>query len=239
MTKTKLVYGLSKKSLMVIACLLLIAGILSIYYSSFNNISSEVNTDIDIRQWTISMVNKVQFHDSAQFSVINIILIFGFLSLATSLGLPRQIAALVAGINLGAAIGAIVATLAVTLGCWLTFTLSRYALSHKIKIKYPDKIKALSDFIGEKTFLKTIVIRLLPIGSNFLTNIVAGVSAVSMKAYVGGSFFGFIPQMVIFSLAGSGIRLGAQSELIASGVLFLIALLLTAYLVKTHRRKIP
>lgn len=193
-------------------------------------------SDIDVRQWTINMVDKVQFHDNDEQSVINIILLFGFLALATSCGLPRQIAALVAGINLGAITGAIVATLAATLGCWLTFTLSRYVLSQKISAKYPKKINKLSDFIGKKTFLKTIVIRLLPIGSNFLTNIVAGVSKVSMKAYVSGSFVGFIPQMVIFSLAGSGIRLGAKNELIASGILFLIALALTAYLVKTRQR---
>jgi uncharacterized membrane protein YdjX (TVP38/TMEM64 family) len=193
-------------------------------------------SDIDLRQWTITMVNKVQFHDSEQFSVINIILLFSFLALATSCGLPRQIAALVAGINLGALFGAIIATLAVTLGCWITFTLSRYVLSQKITTKYPDKIKTLSNFIGEKTFLKTIVIRLLPIGSNFLTNIVAGVSNVSMQSFVGGSFVGFIPQMAIFSLAGSGIRLGAKNELIASGVLFIIAILLTTYLVKTRKR---
>jgi uncharacterized membrane protein YdjX (TVP38/TMEM64 family) len=196
-------------------------------------------SEIDIRQWTIKMVNKVQMQDSDQLSVINITLLFSFLALATSCGLPRQIAALVAGINLGAAIGAIIATLAATVGCWITFTLSRYVLSQKIRAKYPKKINVLSDFIGEKTFLKTIVIRILPIGSNFLTNIIAGVSKVSVKAFVSGSFIGFIPQMVIFSLAGSGIRLGAQNELIASGVLFLIALLLTTYLVKTRKRNTP
>jgi len=58
-----------------------------------------------------------------------------------------------------------------------------------------------------------------------------------MPAYVGGSFVGFIPQMTIFSLAGSGIRLGAKNELFASAVLFVIALLLTGYLVKKHRQK--
>ncbi|GAA0813068.1 VTT domain-containing protein [Colwellia asteriadis] len=182
------------------------------------------------------MVNIVQFTQSEPHSIINTLLLFGFLALATSCALPRQIAALVAGINLGAVMGAIVATLAVTVGCWLTFSVSRYLLAARVRARYPDKINSLSDFIAEKTFLKVIVIRLLPIGSNFLTNIVAGVSKVSMKAYVSGSLVGFIPQMVIFSLAGSGIRLGAKTELIASGVLFVIALLLTAYLVKVRKK---
>ena len=160
-----------------------------------------------------------------------------FLSLATSIGLPRQIAALVAGTNLGAFIGFIIATLATTLGCLITFSVARYLLSDKISRKYPTKLDKLSVFLGEQTFLKAFVIRILPLGSNFLTNIIAGVSKVSMPAYVSGSFVGFIPQMVIFSLAGSGLSLGAKNELIASAVLFIIAIILSTYMFKKHKAK--
>jgi len=191
----------------------------------------------EMRQWTLTMVEKVQLNDGESHPIINTLLLFSFLALATSCGLPRQIAALVAGINLGALMGAIIATLAATLGCLITFSVSRYIFKDTITKKYPDKIAVLSDFISERTFIKTVVIRLLPIGSNFLTNIVAGVCKVSIKSFVGGSFTGFIPQMVIFSLAGSGIRLGAKNELIASAALFGIALILTTYLVKTRQRK--
>jgi len=117
----------------------------------------------------------------------------------------------------------------------ITFSIARYAFSEKITKKYPKQLAKLSLFIGEQTFLKAIVLRILPLGSNFLTNIVAGVTQVSAKHFVGGSFVGFIPQMVIFSLAGSGIRLGAKNEMITSGVLFVIALGITGYLVKHHK----
>jgi len=190
-----------------------------------------------LSDWTIQLVEKLNWQQEASSQAINTLSLFIFLSLATSVGLPRQIAALVAGINLGALIGGIIATLAATLGCLITFTVSRYLLSDKITQKYPDKLAKLSDFLGKQTFLKAIVIRILPLGSNFITNIIAGVSRVSMRAYVSGSFVGFIPQMIIFSLAGSGIRLGAQNELIASGILFIIALLLSAYLVKKHKQR--
>ncbi len=190
-----------------------------------------------LSDWTINLVEKLNWQKDGNSTFINAGLLFVFLSLATSIGLPRQIAALVAGINLGAFIGIIVATLAATLGCFITFSVARYLLSASITRKYPDKLAKLSAFLGEQTFLKAIVIRILPLGSNFITNIIAGVSKVSMPAYVSGSFVGFIPQMIIFSLAGSGIRLGAQNELIASATLFIIALLLTAYLVKKHKTK--
>jgi len=191
-----------------------------------------------LSDWTIGLVEKLNWQAKDSSQTFNTLLLFLFLSLATSIGLPRQIAALVAGINLGAFIGVMVATLAATLGCLITFSVARYFLSAKITRKYPNQLTKLSEFLGERTFLKAIVIRILPLGSNFITNIIAGVSKVSMPAYVGGSFVGFIPQMIIFSLAGSGIRLGAKNELMASAILFVIALLLTIYLVKKHRTTI-
>jgi uncharacterized membrane protein YdjX (TVP38/TMEM64 family) len=191
-----------------------------------------------LSDWTISFVNKFNWQQEGTIQPLNTFFLFAFLSLATSIGLPRQIAALVAGINLGALFGVIVATFAATLGCLITFSVSRYLLSDRISRKYPKQLTKLSIFLGEQTFLKAIVIRILPLGSNFLTNIIAGVSKVSMRAYVSGSFVGFIPQMVIFSLAGSGIRLGAQNELITSVVLFIIALLISGYLVQRHKAKV-
>jgi len=190
-----------------------------------------------LNEWVISLIDKLNWQQEGRSKYFNTLVLFVFLSLATSIGLPRQIAALVAGINLGAFIGVIIATLATTLGCLITFSISRYFLSDKIARKYPNKLEKLSEFLSEKTFLKALIIRILPLGSNFLTNIIAGVSKVSMPAYVSGSFVGFIPQMIIFSLAGSGIRLGEKNELIASVTLFVIALLLSGYLVRKHKEK--
>ncbi len=198
---------------------------------------SFAQNSFDLSEWIISLVEKLNWQWGVNGNCINALLLFAFLSIATSIGLPRQIAALVAGINLGALLGMIIATLAATLGCLITFSVSRYLFSAKIARKYPKHLTKLSTFLGEQTFLKAIVIRILPLGSNFLTNIIAGVSRVSMPAYVSGSFIGYIPQMMIFSLAGSGIRLGAQNELIASAALFVLALLISAFLVQKHKMK--
>ncbi len=195
------------------------------------------DTEINIEQLTQALIDKLSWQTSETNKVSQGLSLLFILALATSCGLPRQVAALVAGINLGALWGAVAATLAATLGCLLTFTIARYMLSEKITKKYPEQLQKLSHFLGEQTFLKIIVIRLLPIGSNFLTNIVAGVSKVSIKSYVSGSLVGFIPQMAIFALAGSGIRLGAKNEMIASAALFAVALILSGYLYKKHKEK--
>ncbi len=218
-----------------LTCLLIIVMVLIGLFHWLTPALAENN--FSLSDWTISLIEKLNWQQEGSAQLLSTLLLFVFLSLGTSIGLPRQIAALVAGINLGALVGGIIATLAATLGCLITFTVSRYLLSDKITQKYPEQLTKLSDFLSEQTFLKAIVIRILPLGSNFITNIIAGVSKVSMRAYVSGSFVGFIPQMIIFSLAGSGIRLGAQNELIASGILFVIALLISAYLVKKHKKR--
>jgi uncharacterized membrane protein YdjX (TVP38/TMEM64 family) len=224
--------SLSKAILILLGCLALC---IVVYWVEFSLLLKELDTS----RWSSVLIEKLTWQSDTRQTItqqlINVSTLFILLAFATSCGLPRQIAALVAGINLGALWGAILATLAVTLGCFITFSAARFIFSQKINQKYPIAITKLSDFISEKTFIKAVIIRILPLGSNFLTNILAGVTKVSPKLFVGGSFVGFIPQMIIFSLAGSGIRLGAQNELIASGVLFLIALLLSAYLIKNRK----
>lgn len=199
-------------------------------------VSQLIESDIQLTvQALFSQLNA--FLALGNNQTLNTLLLFVLLAIATSIGLPRQVAAFIAGANLGAAFGALIATFAATTGCALTFILSRYLLSRTIKRKYPEKISTLSAFIGKQTLIKTIVIRLLPIGSNLLTNIVAGVTTVSMARYVLGSCIGFVPQMLVFSYAGSGIRMGANNELFISAFLFILALLLSVFLYKKSRRK--
>ena len=185
----------------------------------------------------VKLAAQLNGFGNESFNIANSLTLFIFLAIATSIGLPRQLAAFVAGINLGAFYGVVIATLATTLGCFITYSIAYFFLNAKITAKYPIKSKVLSDFLNEQTFLKAIALRLLPLGSNFLANIIAGASQVSTKAFIGGSFIGFIPQMIIFSLAGSGMSIGDSNELIASTLLFIIAVVIGIFLVKTHRLK--
>ena len=217
----------NKRNIFISATLIIIA--IALYWFSRQS-------NFSFSQLSEQIITALTLTNPESHLIANIALLLVILSLATACALPRQIAALIAGINFGATIGAITALSAATIGCIITFSVSRFLLSERITDRYPTQLAKLSAFLCQQTFIKTIIIRLLPAGSNFLTNIVAGVSKVSMKSYVSGSFIGFIPQMVIFSLAGSGIRLGAQTEMLASGILFLIALLLSAYLYRQHKK---
>jgi len=63
---------------------------------------------------------------------------------------------------------------------------------------YPQPLAKVSLFFSHDTFLKALIIRLLPAGSNFLTNVLAGTARSPFKPYVLGTAIGFLPQMTIF-----------------------------------------
>lgn len=158
---------------------------------------------------------------------------------ALAIGLPRQLAAISAGFLFGAGYGTLLATMSAVLGCMLTMLLARKLFSNMIQQHYPIPLAKVNHFFSRNTFLKALIIRLLPAGSNFLTNILAGTARTPLKAYIAGSTLGFIPQMTIFSLMGSGLQIGGQQQLILSIILFVLAIILSGYLYKkTHHKLI-
>ncbi len=164
-------------------------------------------------------------------------LLFFLLLLATSIGLPRQIAAFSSGYLFGVVPGAILATLAATAGCLLTLTISQYFLYKIITNKYPENVNKTNIFFAQQTFTKALIIRLLPAGSNFITNVIAGVVKVPRKTYLLGTGIGFIPQMFIFSLAGSGVRIENSHHIILSAGLCLIAIFLGGWLYRNSIKR--
>lgn len=153
----------------------------------------------------------------------------------TAIGMPRQISAFTCGYFFNVFLGALYATLIVTIAAYLTYKAASLLQNSYLAIKYEKRLNQLRSFLSINTFSKALIIRLLPVGSNFLTNILAGVAKTPIFPYIGGSFIGFIPQMVIFSLVGSGIKLDNSTHLIAATILFLIAALIGYRLHKSNK----
>jgi uncharacterized membrane protein YdjX (TVP38/TMEM64 family) len=160
----------------------------------------------------------------------------GFCALFTACGLPRQVAAFLGGYAFGFVTGTILATLAASFGCIISFYVAKVVARPIIRKKYPEKIKAIHGFLNHQTFNKTIIIRLLPAGSNLITNLVAGVARINVKPFVIGSFIGYLPQMIVFSLAGSGIEVMSVWKLAISIGLFVISSILSGYLYRDYKK---
>ncbi|MBE0469862.1 MAG: VTT domain-containing protein [Methyloprofundus sp.] len=148
----------------------------------------------------------------------------------TACGLPRQVAAFLGGYAFGVVNGIILATLGATLGCVLSFYFARILARSFVIKKFPKKINSINRFLHQSAFTKTIIIRLLPVGSNLITNLVVGVTHAKGSHFIAGSFIGYLPQMIIFSLAGSGVEVLSFWKIGLSVLLFIISTLLSVRL---------
>jgi uncharacterized membrane protein YdjX (TVP38/TMEM64 family) len=83
--------------------------------------------------------------------------------------------------------------------------------------------------------VKTIVIRLLPIGNNLVTNLIVGVTAVKARYFIFGSLIGYIPQMAIFALMGKGVVVLSVWKIGLSIVLFIISSALSVRLYRQYK----
>lgn len=155
--------------------------------------------------------------------------------LFTAIGFPRQVISFLGGYAFGVVKGATVAVLATGLGCFLTFFYARFLGRAFVQRKFPRKIKRIDDFLKDDPFAMTLLIRLLPIGNNMATSAAAGVSAVQPRSFIVGSILGYIPQTIVFALAGSGVELDPFWRISLSVILFIVSGLLGVYLYRKYR----
>lgn len=159
---------------------------------------------------------------------------FGFGALATSIGFPRQMVAFIGGIAFGVLTGVLLSLGAAILGCFLTVNLSRWFFADRVALRYPKAIAKLQLFLKEDVFIKVLVLRLQPLGTNLLTNLCVGLTEIPIRLFLAASAIGYVPQMLVFALLGSGIRVGSSFQLVLSAVLLLISVLLGYWLYRRH-----
>ncbi len=156
-------------------------------------------------------------------------------ALATAVGLPRQLVATLAGYAFGAAAGFVLALFAATCGCALTMLCARRWLGAPVRGRWPHAVARLEALLRKDLFGKVVVLRLQPLGTNLITNLCAGVVGVRAGTFLAASCLGYVPQTLVFVLAGAGVRSGSRVELLTSGVLFVVSLGLGGWLVRRHR----
>ena len=157
-------------------------------------------------------------------------------SLLGSIGLSRQVVAFLGGYAFGLTWGFTLAMLAVVTACIITFTVSRFLLRSFLLRHFSARIRQVDGFLQENTFMMALLIRLLPLGSNWMVNIAAGVSGVRSVPFFTGSALGYVPQMLIFSLVGSGARVDRFWQVAIAMAMFVIATFLGIYLYRKYRQ---
>ncbi len=164
------------------------------------------------------------------------VLLGGVLS---SLGTPRQLIAFFGGYAFGGFAGMLLSTLGALFGCSAVyFYARRFGPAVAAKRLREGRLKKIDAYFREAPFLSTITIRLLPVGNNALINLFAGVGGIPALPFLAGSGLGYLPQMLIFALLGSGIQVDATSRFIVSAALFLFSGLIGMVLYRRCRRAV-
>jgi uncharacterized membrane protein YdjX (TVP38/TMEM64 family) len=154
----------------------------------------------------------------------------------TAIGLPRQIIAFLGGYAFsGIWLGTLLGALAALLGCMLTFAYARFFGRGLLRSRLGERAGRFDRFIHGHPFSMTVLIRLLPVGSNLLTNLAAGISSIRPAYFFSGTFLGYLPQTLVFALVGSGVHIAPMLKLTLAIALFLASMALGVYLYRRRR----
>ncbi len=149
------------------------------------------------RKWLLS-------HVEGQ-GVVGVLFFLGLTGLVTGMGVPRQLTAFLGGYAFGWFWGSVLATLGTALGCAMDFGLSRTLGRDFVLHRFGRRVERLDAFLRSDPWRSALAIRLFPVGHNMLTSVAAGVTSIPAAAFILGSAAGYLPQNLVFALAGAGI----------------------------------
>lgn len=156
-------------------------------------------------------------------------------TLATAVGFPRQVISFMGGYAFGFAWGTMLGVLATVLGCITTFAYARLFGRALLANRLGGRIAKVDAFVRDNPFTMTLLIRLLPVGSNVATSLAAGLSSVAALPFLLGSAVGFVPQTLVFALVGSGVSVDPFWRIGLGTMLFVVSGVLGVYLYRRLR----
>ncbi len=161
-----------------------------------------------------------------------------FLLLATALtaiGLPRQVPAFVAGYAFGPWYGAAIALVSQIMACSADFIWARAVGRDFVQRRFGAALRRVDAMLAAQPFVATLTLRLMPVGSNILLNLAAGLSSVRALPFLAASALGFVPQTVVFALIGQGSG-PSHGHILALGIcLFALSAVLGIVLLRNSR----
>ncbi|MEA5113672.1 MAG: TVP38/TMEM64 family protein [Geobacteraceae bacterium] len=145
----------------------------------------------------------------------------------TILALPgATILSLAAGFLFGPLFGTIYAVTAASIGATISFLFTRYLFRDLVLRKYGGKLEIINVELEERGINYLLFLRLVPVFPFFLINLAAGLTRLSLRAFMLGTFFGMIPGGFVYVNAGSSLTsINAPGDIATPRVLGSFALL--------------
>lgn len=122
-----------------------------------------------------------------------------------AVGFPRLLLSAVAGALFQLAWGTLWALLASLAGATGTLLFCRLLGRDLVGRRLGHRLRGLDALAARNTFPFVLLLRLCPVGNNFVANCVLGVSSIRLGPFLAASFLGFLPETFTFALLGSGL----------------------------------
>ena len=167
---------------------------------------------------------------------LTILLVFG--AVFTACGGPRQLIAFTFGFTFGGVLGTLLCLLSAITGAICTYALAAWIFRESLTRKLGKRYRKFKGFVDTQPFSKVLLLRIFPLGSNLITNLLSGITGVPVLSFIGASLLGYLPQTIIFALAGSGVGSASQWQLIVSIILGIVSLVLTHYLYQRYKQSL-
>lgn len=135
-------------------------------------------------------------------------------------GLPRQVAAFAAGLAYGLVEGTALITVASTSGCVAGFYWARWGGQAWARAKLGTRFARMDSLLSQQPFVSILTLRLLPVGSALLLNILGGISGMRLFPFAAATLLGGLPQNAVAVLLGAGVQLGAWWQGVLGAGLF-------------------
>ncbi|WP_417547821.1 TVP38/TMEM64 family protein [Marinobacter segnicrescens] len=188
--------------------------------------------------WLDVLADQTAFrHRLVDGNIADIVLISLAGVLFTGFGGPRQLLAFASGFALGPVWGTVYSTAITLVGAIGCFYTARWFLRPTLSTQAPSRLASFDNLTRHNPFLKVLMIRLLPVGSNLITNLFSGSSGIRLFPFASGSAIGYLPQMVVFALVGAGFGRASEFQLALGMVMFVIAAGLGLALFRNHRNR--
>jgi uncharacterized membrane protein YdjX (TVP38/TMEM64 family) len=151
-------------------------------------------------------------------------------ALLVGVGFPRLAYSAIGGAAFGFVAGSLWALLGTLLGSMGCFWFARALGREWVERRWGARFQRLERGLREHGFLFLLLVRLCPVGNNFLANCLAGVSSLGGGAFFAASLLGLAPLTVVFALGGSGVAKSMHVQTAVSLILLVaISLAFTFY----------
>ena len=174
----------------------------------------------------------IEMHDS-----VFLVKVLLSLSLLITVGFPRQFISFFCGVAFGAVSGTLLAWLLTLLASIIAYGFARGPLRILTYQVLKNRLAAFQARLTTQSFKKILFIRLFPIGSNVVTNMLAGSLRVPFASFILASALGFLPQTLFFALLGSGMRYVLDWQQPIQIICLIISILLVLSLVGVLKKK--